>query len=84
MEPIHLTIIVCTIIIAVVVVAIAFKALEHRCRHEWEIQESLPVYGNNGNVPVAFLYVLGCKKCGDIRQHEVKHRSSFWEHFKET
>lgn len=77
MEPIHFTIIVCAIIIAVVVVAIAFKALEHRCRHEWEIQESLPVYGKDPTIPVALLYVLRCKRCGDIRQKEVKH---FEEH----
>lgn len=73
MEPIHFTIIVCTIIIAVAVVAIAFKALEHRCRHEWEIEESLPVYDKDPTIPVALLYVLRCKKCGDIREHEVKH-----------
>ncbi len=76
MEPIHLTIIVCIIIIAVVVVAIAFKTLEHRCRHEWEIEESLPVYdGNDGTLPVAYLYVLRCKKCGDIKQRQVKYRN---------
>lgn len=71
----ELTIIICTIIIAVVIVAIAFKALEHRCRHEWEIQKSLPVYDNDGKLPVSLLYVLRCKKCGDIKQHEVKQMS---------
>ena len=72
MEPINLTIIVCAIIIAVVIVAIAFKALEHRCKHEWEAVREIPVYSDNGDIPIAYLYVLRCKKCGGIKRRQVK------------
>lgn len=79
MEPINLTIIVCVIIIAVVIVAIAFKALEHRCKHEWEIVQELPVHDGNGGIPVAYLYVLRCKKCGDIKRRQVKYRGGGYD-----
>lgn len=75
MEPINLTIIVCTIIITGVIAAIAFKALEHRCKHEWEAVPELPVQGDDSGIPIAYLYVLRCKKCGDISQRQVKYRA---------
>ena len=54
---------------------IIIKLIERRCKHEWETIQELPVQGNDSDIPIAYLYVLRCKKCGDIKQSQVKYRN---------
>ena len=52
------------------------KIIDRRCKHEWETIQELPVQEcDNGNITIAYLYVLRCKKCGDISQCQVKYRA---------
>jgi len=51
---------------------IIVKIIDRRCKHEWEAVREFPVQGDNSEIPIAYLYVLRCKKCGDISKREVK------------
>ncbi len=68
-------IVVLLICVAWGITSIIIKLIERRCKHEWEAVRELPVQGDNGDIPIAYLYVLRCKKCGDITQRQVKYRS---------
>ena len=67
-------IVVLLICVAWAITSIIIKLIERRCKHEWEAVRELTVQGDNSGVPVAYLYVLRCKKCGDISQRQVKYR----------
>lgn len=68
-------IVVLLICVAWAITSIIIKLIERRCKHEWDSVQEHPVYGDNGDIPIAYLYVLRCKKCGDISQRQVKYRS---------
>lgn len=68
-------IVVLLICVAWAITSIIIKLIERRCKHEWEIVQELPVHGENSDIPIAYLYVLRCKKCGDITQRQVKYRA---------
>ena len=42
------------------------------CRHEWEIMQRSNVVEKDGATPWAFLYILKCKHCGDIKSKRIK------------
>lgn len=65
-------IVVLLICLAWAITSIIIKLIERRCKHEWESVQELPVYDDAGGSPIAYLYVLRCKKCGDITQRQVK------------
>ena len=66
------------ICVAWAITSIIIKLIERRCKHEWEAVRELPVQGDDSGVPIAYVYVLRCKKCGDIKQSQVKyHRGGF-------
>ena len=68
-------IVVILICVAWGITSIIIKLIERRCKHEWEAVRELPVQGDDSGIPIAYLYVLRCKKCGDIKQRQVKYRS---------
>ena len=68
-------IVVLLICVAWAITSIIIKLIERRCKHEWESIQELPVYGDAGDPPIAYLYVLRCKKCGDITQRQVKYNA---------
>ena len=68
-------IVVLLICVAWSITRIIIKLIELRCKHEWEAVPELPVQGDDSGIPVAYLYVLRCKKCGDISQRQVKYRA---------
>lgn len=68
-------IVVLLICVAWGIISIIIKLIERRCKHEWDSVQELPVYGDNGDIPIAYLYVLRCKKCGDISQRQVKYHA---------
>lgn len=43
------------------------------CKHEWEpLKEDLPVYnGENSNIPIYYLTVYRCKKCGMVQKIKI-------------
>lgn len=55
---------------------IIVKWIGHQCKHEWETIDVIPVYSNGDPTPVGIMYVLKCKKCGEISQREIKHEAS--------
>lgn len=61
------------ICLAWAITSIIIKLIERRCKHEWEAVREFPVHGDDSGVPLAYLYVLRCKKCGDIKQKQVKY-----------
>ena len=67
-------IVVLLICVAWAITSIIIKLLERRCKHEWEAVRELHVQDDDSGVPIAYLYVLRCKKCGDIKQRQVKYR----------
>jgi len=69
----ELCVLIALLIVSAAVVLIVHLVLKHLCAHEWETIEELPVYGESDIRPCAFLYVLKCKKCGEIRQKVVKY-----------
>ena len=73
---IELCVLLALLIVAATVAFITSQVLKHSCVHEWETIDTLPVYENDTNIPCAIMYVLKCKKCGEIRQKEVKHNSN--------
>lgn len=68
-------IVVLLICVAWAITSIIIKLIERRCKHEWEAVREIPVQGDNSGIPIAYLYVLRCKKCGDIKEHQVKYRA---------
>lgn len=68
-------IVVLLICVAWPITRIIIKLIELRCKHEWEAVPELPVQGDDSGIPIAYLYVLRCKKCGDISQRQVKYRA---------
>lgn len=68
-------IVVLVICLAWAIISIIIKLIERRCKHEWEAVRELPVHGEDSDIPIAYLYVLRCKKCGDITQRQVKYRA---------
>ena len=68
-------IVVLLICVAWAITSIIIKLIERRCKHEWEAVRELPVHGEDSDIPIAYLYVLRCKKCGDITQRQVKYRA---------
>lgn len=68
-------IVVLLICVAWGITSIIIKLIERRCKHEWEAVRELPVQGDDSGIPIAYLYVLRCKKCGDISQRQVKYRA---------
>lgn len=42
------------------------------CRHEWETIQQTPVVEKAGDTPWAFLFILKCKHCGDIKSKRIK------------
>lgn len=68
-------IVVLLICLAWAITSIIIKLIERRCKHEWEAVRELPVHGEDSGIPIAYLYVLRCKKCGDITQRQVKYRA---------
>lgn len=57
------------------ITCIIIKLIERRCKHEWEAVREIPVHSDDSGIPIAYLYVLRCKKCGDINQRQVKYRT---------
>lgn len=39
--------------------------------HQWEEIEQINIFGNDKTMPKAFLIILKCKHCGDIKQRRV-------------
>ena len=68
-------IVVLLICVVWAITRIIIKLIERRCKHEWEAVLELPVQGDDSGIPIAYLYVLLCKKCGDISQRQVKYRA---------
>ncbi len=68
-------IVVLLICLAWAITSIIIKLIERRCKHEWEAVREIPVHSEDGDNPIAYLYVLRCKKCGDITQRQVKYRA---------
>ena len=68
-------IVVLLICVVWAITRIIIKLIERRCKHEWEAVLELPVQGDDSGIPIAYLYVLRCKKCGDISQRQVKYRA---------
>lgn len=68
-------IVVLLICVAWSITRIIIKLIELRCKHEWEAVPELPVQGDDSGIPIAYRYVLRCKKCGDISQRQVKYRA---------
>lgn len=68
-------IVVLLICVAWGIISIIIKLIERRCKHEWEADRELPVQDNDSDIPIAYLYVLRCKKCGGISQRQVKYRA---------
>lgn len=68
-------IVVLLICVVWAITRIIIKLIERRCKHEWEAVPELPVQGDDSGIPIAYLYVLRCKKCGDISQRQVKYRA---------
>ena len=68
-------IVVLLICVVWAITRIIIKLIELRCKHEWEAVPELPVQGDDSGIPIAYLYVLRCKKCGDISQRQVKYRA---------
>ena len=67
-------IVVLLICVAWAITSIIIKLIELRCKHEWVAVKELPVQGEDSDIPIAYLYVLRYKKCGDIKQRQVKYR----------
>ena len=43
------------------------------CRHEWEILQKVSFYQeSNSELPHRIAYLLSCKKCGKLKQVEIK------------
>ena len=55
---------------------IIVKWIEHQCKHEWETIDVISVHANGDTTPIGIMYVLKCKKCGEISQKEIKHETS--------
>lgn len=68
-------IVVLLICVVWAITRIIIKLIERRCMHEWEAVLELPVQGDDSGIPIAYLYALRCKKCGDISQRQVKYRA---------
>ena len=68
-------IVVLLICVVWAITRIIIKLIERRCKYEWEAVPELPVQGDDSGIPIAYLYVLRCKKCGDISQRQVKYRA---------
>lgn len=66
-------IVVLLICVSWAITSIIIKLIERRCKHEWIAVKELPVQGDDSGIPIAYLYVLRCKKCGDIKQRQVKY-----------
>lgn len=41
------------------------------CSHKWEEKEVIKVFGDDKTIPKAFLIVLKCKHCGEIKQKRI-------------
>jgi len=54
-------IVVLLICVAWGIISIIIKLIERRCKHEWDSVQELPVYGDNGDIPIAYLYREDCK-----------------------
>ncbi len=40
--------------------------------HQWEEKETIDIYGENKSMVKAFLIVLRCKHCGDIKTKRIE------------
>lgn len=41
------------------------------CKHQWEAEERIKVFGECTKIPVAHKYVLKCKKCGNMKKFKT-------------
>lgn len=49
------------------------KEKEYLCKHEWEIMDAVKVFNDSySKRPCEIKYILRCKKCGDIKEKEIK------------
>ena len=49
------------------------KEEKSSCDHQWEIIKKLDVYQYSyDKMPCKVKYILRCKKCGDIKEKEIK------------
>lgn len=49
------------------------KEEKSSCQHQWEIIKKLDVYQYSyARMPYKVVYILRCKKCGDIKEKEIK------------
>jgi hypothetical protein len=39
--------------------------------HHWIKTEQISVYGSNGKIPVAYVYVYNCSICGEIKKVRI-------------
>lgn len=67
-------IVVLLICVAWAITSIIIKLIERRCKHEWVAVKELHVRDDESGIPLAYMYVLRCKKCGDLKQRQVKYR----------
>jgi hypothetical protein len=73
MTPQMYFLLIALLILSAAATFIIVKRIEHQCNHEWETVDVIPVYSNGDPTPVGIMYVLKCKKCGEISQREIKH-----------
>lgn len=59
------------IIICVTLIILFHIYNEHRCKHEWEVQNVIDVYDDYHRRPIRKKYVLQCKKCGKIKKKNI-------------
>ena len=55
---------------------IVIKMYSRRCKHEWEKIDEFPVLNTDPSnaspdVPIAHIYVMRCKKCGEVTQRKI-------------
>jgi hypothetical protein len=56
--------------------SIVIRLIDRRCRHEYETIDEYPVIDTdpdnaNQGIPVARLYVMRCKKCGQYKSYKL-------------
>ena len=76
MTPQMYFLLIALLILSAAATVIIVKWIEHQCKHEWETVDVIPVRSNGDPTPVGIMYVLKCKKCGEISQREITHEES--------